>query len=233
MGDKYSNGTTIKAGSDFNYRRPFAAIQEATNNFDESWVIGIGGFGKVYKGVLSDGTKVAVKRGKPKSRQGRQQLTEKSDVYSFGVVLFEVLCGRPVVDLSLPEEMMCFAEWAMEWQKKGQLEQIIDVTLKGKIRADSLKKFGETAEKCLSRFGVDRPSMGDVLWNLEYVLQLQEAVLQNDPENSTNVIGESSPVIHDFNRGGDGAAQFEMSRGDDISGLLTSNRTGESMICFI
>ncbi|KAI3526006.1 hypothetical protein L1887_05154 [Cichorium endivia] len=37
MGGKYSNGTTINAGSDFNYRRPFAAIQEATNNFDESW----------------------------------------------------------------------------------------------------------------------------------------------------------------------------------------------------
>ncbi|KAG9158186.1 hypothetical protein Leryth_000330 [Lithospermum erythrorhizon] len=70
MGSKYSNGTTVSVDSNLSYRIPFAALHEATNNFDESWVIGIGGFGKVYKGVLSDGTKVAVKRGNPRSQQG-------------------------------------------------------------------------------------------------------------------------------------------------------------------
>ncbi|KAK7271594.1 hypothetical protein RJT34_27629 [Clitoria ternatea] len=78
--------------------------------------------------------------------------------------------------------------------------KIIDPTLARKIRADSLRKFGETVEKCLADFGVDRPSMGDVLWNLEYALQLQEAVVQGDPEeNSTNMIGELSPQVNDFN----------------------------------
>ena len=37
-------------------------LQLATKNFSQSDVIGKGGFGKVYKGVLTDGTKVAVKR---------------------------------------------------------------------------------------------------------------------------------------------------------------------------
>ncbi|XVE83435.1 hypothetical protein DITRI_Ditri16bG0088600 [Diplodiscus trichospermus] len=37
-------------------------IQLATDNFNECNVIGQGGFGKVYRGVLSDNTKVAVKR---------------------------------------------------------------------------------------------------------------------------------------------------------------------------
>ncbi|KAG5534245.1 hypothetical protein RHGRI_022388 [Rhododendron griersonianum] len=37
-------------------------LQLATDNFNEKNVLGQGGFGKVYKGVLSDNTKIAVKR---------------------------------------------------------------------------------------------------------------------------------------------------------------------------
>ncbi|RVW57249.1 putative receptor-like protein kinase [Vitis vinifera] len=124
------------------------------------------------------------------------QLTDKSDVYSFGVVLLEVLCARPVINNSLPMEEINLAEWAMSWQKKGQLEKIVDPFLVGKINSNSLRKFGETAEKCLKDCGADRPTMPDLLWDLKYALELQHATtLEEGYMNSTTDASSEMPLL--------------------------------------
>ncbi|KAE8733005.1 putative receptor-like protein kinase [Hibiscus syriacus] len=81
MGSKYSKGTTASLNSNTGYHIPFLAVQEATNNFDESWIIGIGCFGKVYKGELNDGTKV-VKRGNLRSHQGLAEFRTEIEMLS-------------------------------------------------------------------------------------------------------------------------------------------------------
>ncbi|KAM5576681.1 hypothetical protein ABKV19_007499 [Rosa sericea] len=122
-----------------------------------------------------------------------EQLTEKSDVYSFGVVLLEVLCARPDIDPTLPREQMNLAEWGMLCQKRGVLEEIVDSPLKGQIDPNSLRKFGETVEKCLQEDACDRPTMADVLWDLEYALQLQQTTkLKEAHEDSTNIDASSA-----------------------------------------
>ncbi|XP_020209934.1 probable receptor-like protein kinase At2g23200, partial [Cajanus cajan] len=49
---------------------PFIELQSGTKNFHASQLIGKGGFGNVYKGVLRNGLIVAVKRSQPGSGQG-------------------------------------------------------------------------------------------------------------------------------------------------------------------
>lgn len=39
------------------------------------------------------------------------QLSVKADVYSFGVVLLEIVSGRRVIDIRLPQEMQILLEW--------------------------------------------------------------------------------------------------------------------------
>ena len=105
----------------------------------------------------------------------RQQLTEKSDVYSFGVVLFEVLCARPPLTRNVDKERVSLAEWARQCHQNGKLDQIVDPFLTGKIVPECFKKFGEIAVNCLLDDGIKRPSMTDVVWGLEFALQLQES----------------------------------------------------------
>ncbi|GMY11840.1 probable receptor-like protein kinase At2g23200 [Fagus crenata] len=93
---------------------------------------------------------------------------------------------QPAINNLLPMEEMNLADWGMMWQRKGQLEKIIDPMLVDKIKPSSLRKFGETAEKCLKANSVQRPTMQEVLYDLQYALQLQETAMHRDPhEDST------------------------------------------------
>ncbi|KAL7592585.1 hypothetical protein Lser_V15G33725 [Lactuca serriola] len=102
------------------------------------------------------------------------RLTRKSDVYAFGVVLFEVLCRRPALDLSLDEEQHNLARWAQECIKEGNLKHIIDSGIRDQISPKILKEFVRIAGRCLHNKQKERPTMAEVLFSLESVLTLQQ-----------------------------------------------------------
>ncbi|CAI0409254.1 unnamed protein product, partial [Linum tenue] len=57
-------------------------IKYATNNFDPTNKIGEGGFGPVYKGMLSDGGVIAVKQLSSKSKQGNREFVNEIGMIS-------------------------------------------------------------------------------------------------------------------------------------------------------
>ncbi|KAG8043606.1 hypothetical protein GUJ93_ZPchr0458g22564 [Zizania palustris] len=80
---------------DENVEFPFVGFEEiiaATNNFSNYNMLGKGGFGKVYKGVLEGGTEVAVKRLSKGSGQGIEEFRNE-------VVLIAKLQHRNLVKL--------------------------------------------------------------------------------------------------------------------------------------
>lgn len=103
-----------------------------------------------------------------------RKLTRKSDVYAFGVVLFEVLFGRPAVDLSLEEEQRGLAGWAQHCIKEGIVERNIDLNLRGQILPNCLTIYVQIAGQCLQNYPRKRPTMSEVVFKLESALALQE-----------------------------------------------------------
>ncbi|XP_026390913.1 putative receptor-like protein kinase At4g00960 [Papaver somniferum] len=70
----------------------FSIISAATNNFAEAYKLGEGGFGPVYKGTLSDGQEIAVKRLAKSSGQGDREFKNE-------VILLAKLQHRNLVRL--------------------------------------------------------------------------------------------------------------------------------------
>lgn len=54
----------------------------ATNDFHSSAQVGQGGYGTVYKGILSDQTVVAIKRAKEGSLQGKKEFLTEIELLS-------------------------------------------------------------------------------------------------------------------------------------------------------
>ncbi|PIA29558.1 hypothetical protein AQUCO_05800002v1 [Aquilegia coerulea] len=60
----------------------YEELKEATNNFESASVLGEGGFGRVFKGVLSDGTAVAIKKLTNGGQQGDKEFLVEVEMLS-------------------------------------------------------------------------------------------------------------------------------------------------------
>ncbi|KAJ0716103.1 putative protein kinase RLK-Pelle-CrRLK1L-1 family [Helianthus annuus] len=102
-------------------------------------------------------------------------LTKESDVYSFGVVLFEVLCGRLcyTLDSNHHIEKILVPTWIASYQQK-KLNEIIYNDLTIPLDKSALEIFSDIAYRCLNESREDRPTMAEVVTELENALEIHE-----------------------------------------------------------
>ncbi|KAK1437076.1 hypothetical protein QVD17_02861 [Tagetes erecta] len=95
-------------------------------------------------------------------------LTTKSDVYSFGVVLLEMLSGRRAVDKNRPKGEQSLVEWAKPYlPHKRKLFRVLDSRLEGQYTLDGAHAVANLTQRCVSMDLRFRPSMADVVKELE------------------------------------------------------------------
>lgn len=124
---------------------------------------------------------------------------EKEDIYQLGVLLLQVITGKLVTfsnELDGLKLEVCkftgstsppkfkpnsigWIKFAMQLEKSlaegpSKLRGVIDPSIRGTFADESMKTTVEFAINCLSKDSTKRPSIEDVLWNLQYSIQVQE-----------------------------------------------------------
>ncbi|XP_031101214.1 putative serine/threonine-protein kinase-like protein CCR3 [Ipomoea triloba] len=96
-------------------------------------------------------------------------LTAKSDVYGFGVVLLELLSGKKAVFRHEELGPTGIVEHIRPMISAGEIASILDerVGLPKENEVESVELLAYTAMHCVSLEGRDRPSISDIVANLE------------------------------------------------------------------
>ncbi|XP_065857698.1 uncharacterized protein [Euphorbia lathyris] len=107
------------------------------------------------------------------ARTGR--LSVESDVYSFGVVLLELMTGLRVLDHKRPEEQRSLVAWLKSiLAKKSELENLMDSTMEGQYSSKAMLMTAKLASKCTKDEPRKRPSIGEVLKELQQIDAFKE-----------------------------------------------------------
>ncbi|KAL8161530.1 hypothetical protein V2J09_013019 [Rumex salicifolius] len=98
---------------------------------------------------------------------------EKDDIYMLGVILIELLTGKQVSSESEIDELKQELESSLG-ESATVLQQAVDSSLRGTFAYQSLRTATEITINCLNKEPSRRPSMEDVLWYLQYSIQVQQ-----------------------------------------------------------
>ncbi|GLT89693.1 hypothetical protein SLE2022_076690 [Rubroshorea leprosula] len=107
-----------------------------------------------------------------------QQLTDKSDVYSFGVILLELMSGQEAIsNESFGANCRNIVQWAKLHIESGDIQGVIDPSLQNEYEIQSMWKIAEKALMCVQPHGHMRPSISEVLKEIQDAILIEKESL--------------------------------------------------------
>lgn len=99
---------------------------------------------------------------------------EKEDVYQFGVILLQIITGKVVAAGSSEMGSLKLQLENGLRDEPSALSSLADPSVRGSYAYESLRTTVEFAINCLCEDQSKRPSIEDVVWNLQYTIQVQQ-----------------------------------------------------------
>ncbi|XP_022634913.1 probable LRR receptor-like serine/threonine-protein kinase At1g67720 isoform X3 [Vigna radiata var. radiata] len=125
-----------------------------------------------------------------------QQLTDKSDVYSFGVILLELMSGQEAIsNESFGINCRNIVQWAKLHIESGDIQGIIDPMLQNDYDLQSMWKIAEKALMCVQPHGHMRPSISEVLKEIQDAISIErqaEALREGNSDDMSKNSFQSS-----------------------------------------
>ncbi|CAM0907929.1 unnamed protein product [Alopecurus aequalis] len=118
--------------------------------------------------------------------------TTKSDVYSFGIVLLVLVTGKPPTPNN--PQTMSIIEWVQHRLAQGNIEGVVDARMHGDHDINSMWKVAEIGLKCTAKASTHRPTMTDVVAQLQECLKLEED--RDDDINDRFYTGNNSDDLN-------------------------------------
>lgn len=131
------------------------------------------------------------------------QLTEKSDVYSFGVVMLELVTGRkPIEHGSYVVREVKTAMGNQRTKDSSNLDAILDPALDPGKPLKGLEKFIDLAIRCVEELAANRPTMNEVVKELENIQQLAGFNGNAEMVSTSKTYSETTEgsFYHDYNK---------------------------------
>ncbi|KAL8245301.1 hypothetical protein R6Q59_011559 [Mikania micrantha] len=99
---------------------------------------------------------------------------EKVDVYNFGVILLEIILGTPLYTQQEVESVKQQFHTRIT-ADDAAIKDIVDPAVRDACCDQALTTMAEICSRCLVNDPSQRPSVEDMLWNLQFAAQVQDA----------------------------------------------------------